>query len=130
MALKVCLKPGEKIVIGGAVVVNGASPAEVVLQNRVPVLRERDILTPERATSACERVYLAVQMMYIDGENVRQYHHIYWDLVKEILAAVPSTRDYIVAMSNHILTDQHYQGLKVARRLIRYERELLNHATV
>lgn len=130
MALKVNLKPGEKIVIGGAVVVNGSSPAEVVLQNRVPVLRERDILTPERARTACERVYLAVQMMYIDGENARQYHQIYWDIVKDILDAAPSTREYIVSISNHILADQHYQGLKVARRLIRYERELLNHATV
>jgi flagellar biosynthesis repressor protein FlbT len=129
MALKVCLKPGEKIVIGGAVVVNATAPAEFLLQNRVPVLRERDILTPERAKSACERVYLATQMMYIDGENARQYHQIYWELVKEILSAAPSTREYIVAISNHILADQHYQALKVARRLIRYERELLNHAT-
>ena len=44
MALKLSLKPGEKMIIGGAVVKNGDAKAELFIENQVPLLREKDIM--------------------------------------------------------------------------------------
>ena len=45
MALKVELKPHERIVIGGAVLRNGETRCRFVIEGNVPVMRERDIMT-------------------------------------------------------------------------------------
>ena len=44
MALKIILKPYEKIIIAGAVVTNGGSGTSLLIENNVPVLRKKDIL--------------------------------------------------------------------------------------
>jgi flagellar protein FlbT len=127
MALKLRLKPGEKVIIGGAVVANGERAADLVVENQVPILREKDILTEADADSPCRRIYLAVQLMYIDEENLARYHKNYWELVKEVLNAAPSTRNHIEAISNEILAGRFFQALKKTKKLIQYEEELLNH---
>src|ERR1700728_3560895 len=68
MPLKLSLKPQEKFVLTGAVVANGDKRASLVLQNKACVLREKDIMQPERATTPARRIYLAIMMMYLDGE--------------------------------------------------------------
>lgn len=128
MSLKIALKPGEKVLIGSAVVVNGPSPAQLTLENKVPVLRQKDILTLDRARTACQKLYVWVQLMYIDPASARQYHEAFWELSRSIVGAAPSTLKHVEAIGDLILRDQHYQALKAARRLIEYEGELLKHA--
>ncbi|MFP4031692.1 MAG: flagellar biosynthesis repressor FlbT [Desulfococcaceae bacterium] len=127
MALKLRLKPGEKVIIGGAVIANGERAADLMVENQVPILREKDILTEAEADSPCRRIYLAVQLMYIDEENLARYHKNYWELVKEVLNAAPSTKGHIEAVSNEILAGRYFQALKKTKKLIQYEEELLNH---
>ena len=71
MALKVTLKPGEKFVINGAVVVNGDRRSNLVIQNRVSILREKDIMLPQDADTPVKRIYFAIMMMYLDGKYDR-----------------------------------------------------------
>lgn len=127
MALKLRLKAGEKIIIGGAVVTNGDRATELVVENTVPILREKDILSEADADTPCRRIYLAVQLMYIDEENLTKYHKSYWELAKEVLHAAPSTRERIEEISNEILAGRYFQALKATQKLIQYEEELLNH---
>ena len=44
MALKLSLKPDEKFVINGAVVQNGKRRTNLVLLNKVSILRQKDIM--------------------------------------------------------------------------------------
>ena len=44
MPLKLSLKPGEKLVLNGAVLTNGDKRASLIIQNKACLLRERDIL--------------------------------------------------------------------------------------
>src|SRR3990167_3367404 len=66
MALKLTLKPGEKIAINGAVIVNGDRRTEFLVENRASILRETDIMRAEEATTPARRVYLPVMMMALD----------------------------------------------------------------
>ena len=45
----------------------------------------------------------------------------------EILAAAPSTKPYIERISEQILACDYYQALKLTRKLMNYEEELLAH---
>lgn len=126
MALKIRLNPSERILIGGAVIRNGSTPAVLLLENTVPVLREKDILTPDQAQTPCQRLYLAVQLMYIDPDSMKKYHEAYWSLTREIVEAAPSTLGHLDAISSLILRGGYYQALKATQRLIRYEKELTN----
>src|ERR1700692_599332 len=68
MPLKLSLKPGEKFVLNGAVLTNGDKRISLVIQNKACVLREKDILQPKDANPPARRIYLAIMMMYLDGD--------------------------------------------------------------
>jgi flagellar biosynthesis repressor protein FlbT len=126
MALKITLKPQEKLIIGGAVIQNGKNRSEFVVENNVAVLREKDIMREDQATTYCGRIYFVIQLMYIDGAHLVEYHNTYWTLVKDLVKAVPSTVNHVGAISEHLLKNEYYQALKSAKKLIKYEQEVLD----
>jgi len=124
MALKIALKPGERILLGGAVVKNGSrQTSELVVENNVPVLREKDILSEKEANTPCSRIYFVIQLMYIDTENLPIHHESYWKLVRPLLKAVPRLTGLIDQINENILNGKYYQALKLAAELIAYEKE-------
>ncbi|MGL4324099.1 MAG: flagellar biosynthesis repressor FlbT [Beijerinckiaceae bacterium] len=128
MALKVELKPGERIVIGTAVIRNGDTRTRFFIEGTAPILREKDIMTPKSADSPAKRVYLAVQLMYLSGET-QENHDLYFNLVREFLNAAPSALPIVAEINNRILSGDVYKALKAARQLMAYEQELIAHAT-
>lgn len=129
MPLMLTLKPGERVILSGAVIKNGPTVTHLQIENQVTLLRQKDILTENEATTPCKKVYLVVQLMYIGDGLTSELAQVYWDLVRDILAAAPSTNDLISQISAYILSANFYPALKVAKKLISYEEELLDHAT-
>lgn len=129
MPLKLTLKPGERVIIAGAVLTNGTTVAHLHIENRVPLLRQSDILTEVQATTPCKKIYLAIQLMYIGDGLSPELAQIYWDLVRDVLIAAPSTNDLISQISAYIVDSSFYPALKLAKKLISYEEELIKHAT-
>ncbi len=127
MALKVELRPGERLIVGDCVITNADQRSRLLIDGDAPILREKDILTAETANSPAKRIYLAVQLMYL-AKNPCDHHETYFQLVRDILVAAPSTWPYIENINNHILTGQMYKALKQARKLIAYEQELIANA--
>jgi len=126
MALKITLKPGERMILGGAVVTNGSGGScDLVVENKVPILRQKDILTEDKADSPCRRIYLAVQLMYIDEANLATYHKAFWEMAADLVKAAPRTVGLIDGISEMILQRNYYQALKLTKRLIDYEQEVL-----
>ena len=127
MALKIELKPKERVIIGDCVVTNDAQRTRLVIEGAVPILREKDIMSLSRANSPAKRIYLAVQLMYM-AKRPEEHYALYLRLVRDILKAAPSTQRLIAGINNRILTGELYKALKETRKLIAYEEELLNHA--
>jgi flagellar biosynthesis repressor protein FlbT len=127
MALKVELKPHERIIIGDCVITNSDQRTRLLIDGTVPILREKAIMTPDRADTPAKRVYLAVQLMYT-SKDPRLHHEVYFALVRDILKAAPSVWPYIESINNHILTGEVYKALKYANKLIIYEQEILDNA--
>jgi flagellar biosynthesis repressor protein FlbT len=127
MALKVELKPNERIIIGACVITNTDQRARLLIEgDNIPILREKDILTPVTADTPAKLVYLAVQLMYISPDP-QVNHGTYFSLVRDIVTAVPSAWPIIEGINNHILNGDLYHALKEAKKLVAYERKLLDH---
>ncbi|NVK34189.1 MAG: flagellar biosynthesis repressor FlbT [Rhodobacteraceae bacterium] len=126
MALKVELKPGERIIIGESVITNDSQRTRLFIEGKAAILREKDILTTDTANTPAKRVYLAVQLMYLSSD-VEKIQENYFTLVNDIVKAAPSTIPYVTKISNAIITGAFYKALKEARKLIEYEGTLIGH---
>jgi len=128
--LKIELKPNERIILGDCVVTNSSQRTRLTIEGVVPILREKDIMTPARADTPAKRIYLALQLIYT-SKRPEQHRAAYLRLLHEMLAAMPGTRPFIDSINNRILTGELYKALKEAHKLIAYERECLamNHAS-
>lgn len=127
MALKITLKPNEKMFLGGTVIVNGSSTSsDLIIEYKVPILRQKDILSEKDANSPSKRIYFAIQLMYIDEENRNIHQNIYLELAKELVQAAPSTTGLIDKISEYIISDKYYPALKLAKKLTVYEEEALS----
>jgi flagellar biosynthesis repressor protein FlbT len=128
MALKVELKPHERIIIGSCVITNTDQRARLLIEGeKIPILREKDILTPETADTPAKLIYLSVQLMYISPEP-QVNHGTYFNLLRDLVTAAPSMWPIIEGININILNGDLYQALKEARKLVAYEKKLLDHA--
>ncbi len=127
MALKITLKPNEKMFLGGTVIINGSSTSSnLIIEYKVPILRQKDILSEKDANSPSKRIYFAIQLMYIDNENRNIHQNNYLKLAKELVQAAPSTTGLIDKISEYIISDKYYPALKLAKKLTVYEEEALS----
>src|SRR6476646_5042130 len=125
MALKVELKPHERIIIGACVVTNTDQRARLLIDgDRIPILRETDILTPATADTPAKLVYPAVQLMYLSPDPMA-HHPTYFSLVRDILTAMPSAWPFIEGINNFILNGDLYHALKESKKLIGHEEQIL-----
>jgi len=125
VALKVELKPHERIVIGGAVLRNGDARCRFVIEGNVPVMRERDIMTTAEANSPAKRIYFVLQLMYLD-RDIGPHRDAFMTLVEEFMTAAPSAWPHINTITKFVLEGDAYKAIKATRALIDYEEELLS----
>jgi flagellar protein FlbT len=127
MALRITLKPQERMIVGGAVITNGDKPTDFVIENRVPVLRQKDVMSEEEADSPCRRIYFTIQLMYVDPAKLSDYWTLYLKLAREVALAAPSTVKILDGIGEDIACARYYRALKKTRILINYEKELMDH---
>ena len=124
MALKIELKPNERVILGECFVTNAGPRTRLVIDGVVPILREKDIMRPERADSPAKCIYLAVQRMYT-AKHPRRHHALDSRLVRNVLQAAPDAQPFLESINNQILMGDLYKALKEARKLIAYENKLV-----
>tara|TARA_B100002019_G_C21111462_1_gene518613 strand:- start:318 stop:716 length:399 start_codon:yes stop_codon:yes gene_type:complete len=127
MALIIDLKPNEKILIGNAVITNDSQRTRLHIAGEAAILREKDVLKEEHADTPCKKIYFLIQCMYL-SDTPKEYHQKYFDMVREIQDAAPSTTGFFLNINEKIIEGTYYKALKDAKELIQYEEELMNNA--
>jgi flagellar protein FlbT len=125
MALIIDLKPGEKILIGTAVITNDDQRTRLHISGEAPILREKDVMQEFEADTPCKKIYLMVQCMYL-ARNPREYHPKYFEMLRMVQQAVPSTATFFARINAQIIEGHYYKALREARDLIQHEAEFLN----
>ena len=130
MVLKLNLKAHEKCIIGGAAVQNGNKIASLTITNQTTILREKHIMTEEKADTLAKQIYFVVQLIYMDGgiDNSRQNHKIFFKLIREFIDLDPGSigLEIIGEIGQLILDGADYQALAQSRKLVEYEKTLFN----
>lgn len=128
MALVIDLKPGEKLLIGEAVITNDSQRTRLHIAGDAPIMREKDVMQEKDANTPCKRIYFIVQCMYL-ANDPGQYHQKYFEMVREVQGASPSSSIFFMQINEEIISGMYYKALKLAKQLIEHETELLEHAT-
>ncbi|MGA2891493.1 MAG: flagellar biosynthesis repressor FlbT [Xanthobacteraceae bacterium] len=125
MALKIELKPNERVLLGDCVITNAGQRTRLSIEGKIPILREKDIMSLGSADSLAKLIYLAVQFIYT-ARQPQDHHALYVRLADEFVKRAPSAKPYIDSINKRILTGEPYKALKEARKLIAYEKEHLD----
>jgi flagellar protein FlbT len=129
MPLKLSLKPHEKFVLNGAVLMNGDRRASLVIENKASILREKDIMQSEQADTPIKRIYFPIMMMYLDADASQAYYEEFVIRMTEFMNAI-SNRDasaLCVEISRDVLQGQYYRALMKCRKLFEFEQQRLTY---
>jgi flagellar protein FlbT len=127
MALRIQLRPGERLLVAGTVLRNGSQRSTLWIESEATVLREGDILPPRLVRTPCERVYLALEMLYVEPTRAESHRASYETLAAEVRHAAPSCAPDLDAVDTLVRAGDIYRALRRARTLLTREKELLAH---
>lgn len=129
MALKLTLKPGEKFVVNGAVIVNGDRRGHLLIQNKVSILREKDVMQQADANTPAKRIYFAIQLLYLDESSRQQYYADFADRLQEFMDVIkdPDILEKCASILEDVNGGRYYRALLTAKKMFPFERERLNY---
>lgn len=130
MALKISLKPGEKFVVNGAVIVNGDRRTSFIIKNKVSILRSRDIMTEDEVNTPCKRIYFPIMLSYLDQEGIAEYYEEFVQRMNDVMAVIENAEIKLlcVEISLAMMRQNYYRALTHCRKLLEYEATLLESA--
>ncbi len=124
------LSPRERVLINGAVIENGDRRSRLsIMTPDAKILRLRDAIHPEEATTPVRRVcYYAQLVLSGDAEPEDARHKLlrHIEELSQVLTDADS-RARLTEATTALLKDQHYQCLKALRTLLPREERLLAH---
>lgn len=129
MVLKLSLKPGEKLVINGAVIANGDRRSTMIIHNKAAILRERDIMQEDEANTPAKSVYFPIMLMYLDDDGHDKYYDAFAERMTEFMSAVsrPAALELCVQVSKDVMARNYYRAIMNTKKLIAFEEELLSY---
>ena len=95
MPLKFTLKPGEKVIVNGAVIGRGEEPGSFYLYNKVKFLRGREVMKEEQADSLEKKLYLIIQLIYLFPENAAENRVVFDQIWAEVTRQRPDNREAV-----------------------------------
>jgi len=122
MTLRITLRDGEQMVVNGAVL-RARGRAEIVVENRVALLRGREVMRPEDATTPARRLYHACMMAYIEEAHRDRHQDEIVTLLGELVAAFETVnaKAACVALAQCVALGDWYRALGHCRKLIDHE---------
>lgn len=125
MTLKISLRDGEKLVVNGAVL-RSVGRAVISVENRAAILRGRDVISREDATTPARRLYHACITAYTDPEHRDLHQDSIIAALTGIVAAMPShaAQSACASFAHRVAMGDYYRALAACRDLIALEREI------
>lgn len=127
MPLKINVKPSEKFIINGAVMIAGNKGASLILQNEATVLLGKDIMQEEDANTPAKRIYYMILLMYLDEDGGKDYRPTFLKLIEDFLLAttMKEVKKNLLYILQDVNSSKFYRALKTCKSLINYENEIL-----
>ncbi|WP_084581932.1 flagellar biosynthesis repressor FlbT [Sphingomonas azotifigens] len=120
--LRITLRDGEKAIVNGAVL-RAVGRTQIAVENKVSILRGREVMRPEEATSLARQLYFATMLAYIDPAGRDAHQDSVVQLLGVLIAALgtPEAKDICVRFASELAQGEYYKALAVAREVIALE---------
>jgi len=125
LPLLIDLKPGEKVIINGAVIENAGANTKLRVHNESSILRQKEILTADDAITPASRVYVCLQNAYIFPDKREHYLQMFERFLAEYLEACPSAEEIGSELRAEATSLHFYKALKTSRKLLKHEAMVL-----
>lgn len=127
MALRLTLKPNERILINGCVVRNSDRRQLLVIENHADIVREADLLGENEARTPVKEVYFFIQAALLDHSKRKKLVPI---IQKKLAQLVPVFHDevgqHIFEAAGFVSQADFYKAMRALRPLIDYEERLFD----
>lgn len=124
------LGPRERVLVNGAVIENGERRSRLAIMTPdARILRLRDAIHPEQATTPVRRACFAVQLVLSGDAAPAQMQPQILHRIEELSQVLrdPDSRALLARASDAWLAGEHYTCLKALRGLLSREARLLAH---
>ena len=120
--LRITLRDGEKAIVNGAVL-RAVGRTQIAVETQVSILRGREVMQPEEATTPARQLYFAAMLAYIDPANRGQHQDNVVALIGGLVATLtaPEARAACIAFAHDMAIGDYYKALTAARELIGFE---------
>lgn len=127
MALKLRLKPCERVVINGCVLQNENRRYTLTVSNFAQIIRGSDIMQEEDANTPVRRAYFIIQSMLLDPRAIEDYRNVITTMMAKLYTVFshPEMQDHIMHAVENVGEGDYYKALASLRQVIQYERTLL-----
>jgi flagellar protein FlbT len=128
MPLKLKLGANERLVVNGAVLVNGAYRTTLLVSNFAHIMREKDVLQEEDANTPTKRLYFLVQAMLMQPPPSAELMEIYRSAQEQLqdVYIKPENLAILDEVDRMVGAGDYYKALARLHPLIAYEANLLN----
>lgn len=125
--LVLSLKPNEKFLVNGAMLVNGPKRGQICVQdNDVYVLRLSDVIHPEEVTTPVKRVYYALQLILSCDMKIEDALDPILEGLNSLSCVFENT-PYVThahKAQSAVLQDRYYSALCSLKTLLEIETDL------
>src|SRR5579871_1380010 len=127
MPLKLKLSAHERLVVNGAVIVNGGGRTSLIIRNYAHIMREKDVLQEEDANTPTRRLYFLVQAMLMRPPPAPELLDSFATAMSQLAAAYvkPQNLEVLRDVARLVDVGDFYKALMRLHPLIDYEAELL-----
>ena len=122
--LRISLRDGEKVVVNGAVL-KAVGRTDLLVENQVSILRGRQVMKPEEATTPARQLYFHTIMAYVDTADSEDHQDRIVEALEKVMVMLPTEEAGAVSLNfaRHVAQLQFYQALSDCRQLMRLETE-------
>lgn len=120
--LRITLRDGEKAIVNGAVI-RAVGRTQLCVENQVAILRGREVMKPEEATTPARQLYFAAMLAYIDPAGREAHQEAVVTLLGSLIASLeaPGASATCVRFAHEIARGDFYRALAAARELVGFE---------
>jgi len=125
--LNITLADGEKAILNGAVI-KSVGRTRLSIENKVSILRGREVMPPEEAITDARRLYFACMVAYIAPDDRAHQHEVILESLRTLLATLPGedVRHACLDVARDLAHCDYYRALTPARTLIQLETQFLS----
>lgn len=126
MPLRIKLPKQERVLINGAVIENTGDTAILLIHNKADILRRKEIMQENEASTPARKIYYSLQCAYIFEKDRTRYLSLVNEFMLQYLDAASSAQPILKKISSDIDKSHLYNALKSSRNLIDHEEVRLN----